>query len=274
MSQDSKSFFFISGLPRSGSTLLSAILRQNPDIEAGMTSPVGAITAQVRTAMTQNRESASRIQTDETQRNFLKGVFDGYYATCERSTICDTNRAWCSRIPELKSLFGDVKIIAMVRNPAWVLDSIERITRKTPLRPSGMIPNGSNIDIRSAHFMRSDGLIGNPLGALREAMFGPDADSLMVVEYDALCLSPKETIDAIYDFAGLPAFEHDFENVSYDQEHFDSALRTPGLHTVSGRVELHDRKTLLPPGVFNNLSASVFWRGDIATGSRRIVLSL
>jgi sulfotransferase len=32
---------FISGLPRSGSTLLSAILRQNPRFHAGMTGPVG-----------------------------------------------------------------------------------------------------------------------------------------------------------------------------------------------------------------------------------------
>lgn len=32
--------FFISGLPRSGSTLLGSILRQNPAISAGMTSPM------------------------------------------------------------------------------------------------------------------------------------------------------------------------------------------------------------------------------------------
>ena len=31
---------FISGLPRSGSTLLAGILRQNPRFHAGMTSPV------------------------------------------------------------------------------------------------------------------------------------------------------------------------------------------------------------------------------------------
>jgi sulfotransferase len=34
---------FISGLPRSGSTLLSAILRQNPRFHAGMTGPVGSL---------------------------------------------------------------------------------------------------------------------------------------------------------------------------------------------------------------------------------------
>ena len=32
---------FISGLPRAGSTLLAALLRQNPRFSAGMTSPVG-----------------------------------------------------------------------------------------------------------------------------------------------------------------------------------------------------------------------------------------
>jgi len=34
---------FIAGLPRSGSTLLAGILRQNPRFHAAMTSPVGAM---------------------------------------------------------------------------------------------------------------------------------------------------------------------------------------------------------------------------------------
>lgn len=34
---------FISGLPRAGSTLLAALLRQNPALHAGITSPVGSL---------------------------------------------------------------------------------------------------------------------------------------------------------------------------------------------------------------------------------------
>lgn len=34
---------FISGLPCSGSTLLSGILKQNPEFHAGMSSPVGSL---------------------------------------------------------------------------------------------------------------------------------------------------------------------------------------------------------------------------------------
>lgn len=40
-------FLFISGLPRSGSTLLSAILLQNPRFHAGITSPVGTLFSSV-----------------------------------------------------------------------------------------------------------------------------------------------------------------------------------------------------------------------------------
>jgi len=42
-----QTFHFIAGLPRSGSTLLAALLRQNPRFQAGMTSPVGALFAGV-----------------------------------------------------------------------------------------------------------------------------------------------------------------------------------------------------------------------------------
>src|SRR3569832_2806671 len=38
-----KKYHFISGLPRSGSTLLAALLLQNPRFHAGMTSPVGTL---------------------------------------------------------------------------------------------------------------------------------------------------------------------------------------------------------------------------------------
>src|SRR5438874_8813939 len=43
MPKSVRKFHFISGLPRSGSTLLAAILNQNPRFRAGMTSPLADI---------------------------------------------------------------------------------------------------------------------------------------------------------------------------------------------------------------------------------------
>jgi hypothetical protein len=49
---------FISGLPRSGSTLLAAILRQNPRFHAAMTSPVGSLYTALEAAMSRRNETA------------------------------------------------------------------------------------------------------------------------------------------------------------------------------------------------------------------------
>ena len=48
----------ISGLPRSGSTLLAAILRQNPALYANITSPVGAMVSSLLGDMSAGNESA------------------------------------------------------------------------------------------------------------------------------------------------------------------------------------------------------------------------
>jgi sulfotransferase len=48
---------FISGLPRARSTLLSAILRQNPAFHAAMTSPVGSLYMALEGALSQRNET-------------------------------------------------------------------------------------------------------------------------------------------------------------------------------------------------------------------------
>ncbi len=265
-----KKYHFITGLPRSGSTLLSAILRQNPKIIAGMTSPVGGITSTLRTVMTQQKE-LDVLLDNEARKRILRGVFDGYYSEYSNDKIIiDTNRGWSSRIPELLSLFDDVKLVAIVRNPAWIFDSVERITRKTPLRHSGMIKPGSNIDIRAKTMMSPEGMIGGPLGNLREAIYGPDRHRILLIEYDALCLDPALTISSIYKFLDIPDFSHDFDNVEYEQEDFDEVLRTPGLHSVRGAVRYYERQTILPPDIFEDLSQTAFWREDLPNDIARV----
>ena len=68
---------FISGLPRAGSTLLSAILRQNSKIHAGMTSPVGPVLNAALTAMGAENEFSVFFR-EEQKRDILMGVFDGF----------------------------------------------------------------------------------------------------------------------------------------------------------------------------------------------------
>ena len=85
---------FIAGLPRSGSTLLAGILKQNTRFHAGMTSPVGAMYMALEGAMSRRNEAAVFIE-DEQRRDVLKGLFSNYYAGIHKDRLVfDTNRAW------------------------------------------------------------------------------------------------------------------------------------------------------------------------------------
>jgi sulfotransferase len=86
-------YHFISGLPRAGSTLLSALLRQNPAVSAGISSPVTSLVSATLKAVSQSNETS--VFVDDAQRAaLLRGVFDAYHhATAPGTTVFDTNRA-------------------------------------------------------------------------------------------------------------------------------------------------------------------------------------
>ena len=126
-----KEFFFISGLPRSGSTLLSAILRQNPEFYADISSPVQSLVASTINVIT-NSESNHLIDEDR-RKHILKSIFNAFYEAVTPSTVFDTSRGWTSKTSLLKDLYPQTKIICCVRDLPWILDSFERIAAKNSL---------------------------------------------------------------------------------------------------------------------------------------------
>ena len=89
------SIHFISGLPRSGSTLLAALLRQNPRFEAGMSGPLAGLFGALLGEMSARNEFSVFID-DAKRERILHGLFDNFYADCTAEVIFDTNRGWCA----------------------------------------------------------------------------------------------------------------------------------------------------------------------------------
>ncbi|MEO9001804.1 MAG: sulfotransferase, partial [Rhodanobacter sp.] len=131
-----RKFHFISGLPRSGSTLLAAILNQNPRFRAGMTSPLADIMGMVM-AEASSKNDFSFDVSDEQRVAMLRGLVENFYAEhAGAGVVFDTSRLWCSRMPLLGTLFPTAKVIACVRPLPWVLDSMERLVRNQPVSVS------------------------------------------------------------------------------------------------------------------------------------------
>lgn len=257
---------FISGLPRSGSTLLAALLRQNPRFEAGMSGPLAGLFGALLGQMSARNEFAVFI--DDTQRQrILRGLFDNYYADSPAEVIVDTSRAWCGWMPAIERLFPEAKVIACVRDVSWVVDSIEKLVQRNVFSPSSIFnySAGGTVYTRANAVVAPDGMVGGPYDALKQACYGAQRDRLLLVQYETLTAEPARAMRAIYDFLGEPHFGHDFNHVDYDVTEFDERAGTPGLHTVRGQVKAEERETLLPPELFNRFIHDAFWRDPART---------
>lgn len=271
----SQKFHFISGLPRSGSTLLAAILRQNPRFHAGMTSPVGMLFRSMLNQLGAGSEFGSVVSTEQ-RRRLLRGLFTSYYADqSDKEDIFDTNRMWSAHMPALMDQFPGAKVIACVRNVAWVMDSIERRYRANPYEITRLFNDDTE---RNTVYSRVDTLaqrnrlVGYPWAALKEAFYGEHAASLLVVDYELLAQAPHKVIPLIYQFLGEEPYAHDFANVQYDAPEFDASLGLHGLHKVRPEVKMEERTTILPPDLFEQYAALSFWTNNSASRSNVITV--
>ena len=259
---DARPIHFISGLPRAGSTLLAALLRQNPAVRAGIVSPLGSLVGAVLKDISQGNETSLFI--DEAARaRLLRGLFDSYYADLPAGTaVFDSNRGWTGRIDLLARLFPDCRVICCVRPVPWIIDSVERLVRGNPFELSkifGFDPGGT-VYARAEGLMGNDGLIGFPLNAMKQAMHGAHSGRLLLVPYDTLAERPQQALDGIYAFCGLPSVKHDPGNIRFDTREFDARLGTPGLHDVRPQARRLDRPSLLPPDLWARWEGASVWR--------------
>ena len=273
-SRPDRKFNFISGLPRSGSTLTAALLRQNPKFHAGMSSPVAGLFEGVIGQVSAGTELSTMVNQGQRQR-ILSGLFDSYYADQESPIIFDTNRSWTAQLPALMKLFPEAKLICTVRNVAWVMDSLERQFRDNAFENTRLFNNAgerSTVFTRVEALAGANRLVGYPWHALREACYSEFADRLVLVDYDLLVARPADVMKLLYEFLGEEHFEHDFESVEYDAPAFDAQLGLDGLHRVHKKVEPRPRKTILPPDLFQRYSKLSFWQNLPDSAAYRIVI--
>ncbi len=255
-------FHFISGMPRAGTTLLAAILNQNPRFRAGMTSPLADIMGVVM-AEASSKNDFSFDVSDEQRVSLLRGLVDNFYSGhADGGVIFDTSRLWCSRMQLLGALLPEAKVIACVRHLSWVLDSMERLVRRHPVGVSKVFRFDTNTTMYSRVEALTDprGMVGFAFQATKDAFYGQYAPGhLLLLTYESLARNPLAAMRAVYQFIGEPWFEHDFEHLAYNADEFDARVGMPGLHTVRPKVEPVERISVLPREIFSRFANESFW---------------
>lgn len=254
-----KKYHFITGLPRSGSTLLSSILFQNPRFNSSISDALSSCVCNTLDSLNEIGGSSELI-SENVKKNIIKGIFKNYYSEIDASTIFNTSREWTFLTPLISDLFPESKYIVCVRDINWILDSFEQAQRKNPYNRTSYAGSiTSSVYERIDELMSDNGMIMNPYNGIKQAIVSNEKYKLFFIEYENLTTKPEETIELLYSFLEEEPFEHDFNNVQRSFDEYDSHIGVK-LHTVRKKVEFIERDFILPPDILQKYENMQFWR--------------
>ena len=268
-----KKYYFMAGLPRAGSTLLSAILNQNPNIHSGPSSPVVGIMLALENSIS-NDELFRAYPKPEQAGKLISSVIENYYSDVDKPVIIDKNRSWVNRMHYIPGYFGiEPKIICPVRNMDEVLTSFISMHRRNTFDINGKINFidemliKSNIPLndenRCQFLSGPNGIVGQSYSGIQQALMEGKQKLIHFVEYNDLINDPKETMRKLYEFLGEEYFEHDFATI--ESRHKENDAEVYGLadmHDVRNSLEKvsADPKEILPQSVYEKCQGAEFWR--------------
>lgn len=237
-----KDFYFISGLPRSGSTLICNILAQNPRFNISSTSGIMDVMFGVRNQW-DNLVEFKASPNPEGKIRVLRGILESYYSNADEPVVFDKCRGWLSLIGMAEEVLGHkVKIIVPVRDVRDVMASFEKLWRESSkttqtVQESMNYFNFQTVQGRANTWLQADQPLGLAYNRLTDAIQRGYGDRLFLVDFDDLTNNPSETFDKIYEFLGEEKFVHDFENVKQVTWENDDVHGIKNLHSIRKTVK-------------------------------------
>ena len=259
-------FYFDCGLPRSGSTLLTALLNQNPQIHAGTLSPVFEVMYYTNDRL--QGEQAQAFPKPEVFRRMVLNVITEYYSDRNEEVIVDKCRAWPAHIDLIKQyITPDPKIICTVRHPLDILASFITLFHKDGglnFIDKAMLKQGLFVtdDTRCHFMMNPGGIVWESMNALATAFRQNQTQYIHFIQYDDLVSDPKRVMQGIHSYLRLKPFEYDFENiVQKDREKDKEVYGLTTMHEVRQKVEKKSKhySEVLSEEVINKYKDLDFW---------------
>ena len=268
-----KTYYFMAGLPRSGSTLLSSLLNQNPRFHSGPSSPVVPTIIALEQSLS-NDELYLAYPKPAQGAKIISSVLENWYSDVDKPVIFDKNRSWVNRLHYIPGYFGiQPKVLYPVRDISEILASFISMYHRNPYKGEGRIPFLDEMLIKGNIPLSDDnrcealcnpmGIVGASYNGLKQVYTEGKESQLHIIEYNDLISNPEETMKKIYDFLGEEYYQHDFENIENIHKEKDQE--------VYGLADMHDvRNTLskvsvkpediLSENILQKCKDSEFWR--------------
>lgn len=231
-----KKIYFLSGFPRSGSTVLSSILNQHDDIHSGNQSSLILMMTIIENGFFQCEEYLSG-NSHNRYNNLLNKAPYIFYEDINKEVIIDKHRAWGSKesLKYLNIIDQNFKIIYTHRSIVEILSSMIIINRKYPDNVFiKQFLNSVNKDIYdfSMEDEYCDFYFNNFLIPCIEVFNHLSQDkyrnNVIFIDYKDLIDCPEKKILEIYNFLNVKNYKNDLNNIEgikdYSSDYFKASL--------------------------------------------------
>jgi len=220
-----KQFVALSGLPRTGSTLLSSILSQNPEIHAEGNSAVCQLMWDMQQSAT-NSEQMKASRKDLTNQ-LVAPIPHTYYSDVAKPIVVDKCRSWTlpANMQMLNQYFNNQpKVIVLVRPIVEIVASFMSLRKENGWQDleAGLLNDGSEPIMRS-------------LAGVEWARKNDDGEFLFV-SYDELIDNTQGSLDRIYEHCGWETFEHNLDEIVNTHKENDDVYNLVGQHDVRSQI--------------------------------------
>lgn len=245
MKKQGRQFHFVSGIPRSGSSLLVNILNQNPDFFASGTSPVSSYFRNVNYGWSNDPSNRSAPEPHVTTQllNVMAAILPAAYGHVSEPVVFDKNRYWPSLLGSLSLVLPEKPLVlACVRDMRDVLASVEMLHRKNHALGGSWMLNkhgakALQVQDRVKLMLNSDEFVGAGYVALQQAYATGYSENIHLVKFEQLTSDPEKTMRMVYAFLGMDYYKgHDFNNVEQVVVEDDRAHGIMGLHRIRPKV--------------------------------------
>jgi len=215
------------GLPRSGSTLLAAILNQNKKIHVSTTSNVPEM-------VVEHMKQLENMGQSDDWRLVMYDQLHSKYHNHIGEFIVERSRSWNGLFPDICGREDNPKLIAPIRPLKEIVASAIRLFELNP--QNGFSQFMGNVDIDEKGMAFYEYYMKSSIESLK-MVFDKHPDNICIVDFHDLMHRPMHVLDKVYKFCNFPnGGMHDLGNIKVREIEDDRIWDIKGLHDVKPKI--------------------------------------
>ena len=251
MVNQSRKLFFLIALPRSGNTLFTSIINQNPEI----TCTANSVTLEImkNLFLIKITDTFKNFPDHKSLDNVLDNVYNLYYRDWPQRIIIDRGPVMLSGNPgnfELmqKHFKPGFKCIVLLRDLMDVFASYMKWYTENP--DSFVNKLGKTDKEKLSKLMNEDGAIVKEIKSIQNAYNYPNMCHF--IRYNDMVADPEKIFKELYKFLEEPYYPHKFQNlkqININDIEYDDTVVGKNMHTIRTTIKKETNNYIVPKSI-------------------------